>query len=97
MAAPSSQALLVRWRGKRWLLFGDLIDGGPIATRHQYRHGLASEAHLTRDGSIMRFRRTIGQREDLTVLGAVRAPKPTVGGFFEMLDALLSGGWKEPM
>lgn len=87
----------MRWRGKRWLLFGDLITGGPIATRQQYRHGLASEAHLMADGSIMRFHRKIGQREDLTVLGSVRAPKAGLTAVAAMLDALLAGGWKEPM
>lgn len=90
------RALVVRWRGKRWLLFGDLDEGGPIATRTQYRHGLPSEAHLTPDGSIMRFHRQIGHRGDLSVLGSVRAPKVGLVAFAEMLDALLAGGWKEP-
>ena len=60
---------VVKFRGKRYLLIGDEISGGAIATKTQYENGLCSFAHLQPDGRIMRFHEVIGKRADLVFTG----------------------------
>lgn len=60
----------IKFKGKvYYLIGGDLENGGPIATRYQYEHGLLSYAHLLPDGQVKRFNEVIGTREDVKVIG----------------------------
>ncbi|HYH41474.1 MAG TPA: hypothetical protein VD867_05800 [Burkholderiales bacterium] len=46
-------------------LFGDVTEGGPIATQDQFNRFVASSCHLMPDGRIMCYGRQIGTRDDL--------------------------------
>ena len=60
---------VIRFQGKEYLLLGDLERGGPIATREQYENGQCSYAQLQADGTVMRFRDSIGHRDEIEVVG----------------------------
>jgi hypothetical protein len=60
---------VIRFQGTEYLLIGDLEKGGPIATREQYESGACSYAHLQPDGTVMRFRDSIGHRDEIEVIG----------------------------
>lgn len=79
----------VRWNGATWLLVGDLEDGGAIASVAQFKHGGISEAYLRVDGRIEQFGKTIGHRDDLTLLEPIEAPEPTGKAFVSVMDRML--------
>lgn len=60
---------VIRFQGAEYLLIGDLERGGPIATKEQYENGECSFALLKSDGSVWRFRDTIGHRDEIEVVG----------------------------
>ena len=62
----SSSETRIRFKGKRYLLIGDMENGGAIATKKQYENGNVSYAYLFRDGKVRRFTETIGTRDDIT-------------------------------
>ena len=87
-----SMEMRIRFQGKEYLLIGSLRDGGPIATKEQYENFEMSYAHLRPDGVVMRFRDSIGHRDEIEVLGEVEA-KPDIGKAIEMMLTPGMGGW----
>lgn len=59
----------ITFQGKDYLLLGDLITGGPIATKKQYENGHASHAHLYLNGEVKRFGKVIGDVSQIEVTG----------------------------
>ena len=57
----------IRFKGKAYVLVGDMKFGGAIATREQYENGKCSFAHLCPDGLIRRFNEIIGTRDEITI------------------------------
>lgn len=68
---------VIRFQGAEYLLIGDLERGGPIATKEQYENGQCSYAQLKPDGSVWRFRDTIGHRDEIEVIGECETNVPT--------------------
>ena len=60
---------VIRFQGAEYLLIGTLERGGPIATREQYENGKCSYAFLEPDGDVMRFKDSIGHRDEIEVIG----------------------------
>lgn len=79
----------IKFQGVDYLLVGDMIDGGAIATIEQYENGRCSFAHMTPDGRIMRFHVTIGHRDEVEVTGEYE-PKMLVSVF----DILTDPSWQ---
>lgn len=69
----------IRFKGRPYLLLqlpGSKVCEGPILTPRQFSKGLLSFAQLYADGTIKRFGKVIGSKEDI-VFGA-RAKRPPV-------------------
>ena len=92
-ALMAIELLAVTFKGKNYVLDGTLEDGGAIATRHDYRHGECSFAHLFSSGRIMRFNEQIGTRSDLIVTGKARI-NLAADAFPNVINAFLNGGWR---
>ena len=60
--------LHVKFKGKEYLLVGDLDSGGAITTQDNYDNFKVSYAHLFSDGKIRRHNEVIGARKDIEVL-----------------------------
>lgn len=58
----------ILFQGKRYLLIGNLEEGGAIATEEQYEQFKKSFAHLFPDGNIVQDGRVIGRKEDISVI-----------------------------
>lgn len=65
---PTRTDIRVKFRGKLYLLIGDMKKGGAIATDDQYENFDTSFAHLMENGEILRFGVVIGKRSDLKVV-----------------------------
>ena len=57
--------------GVTYLLVGDMVKGGAIATEEQYENCEDSFAHLYRNGQVKRYGAVIGARKDIEVLEAL--------------------------
>ena len=57
----------IKFKNKHYLLIGNMEDGGAIATKKQYEAGECSYAYLGADGSIRRFHKIIGTKEEITL------------------------------
>ena len=77
--------MLIKFKGKRYYLIGDLESGGAIATKDQYENGECSYAHLYENGDIMRFREKIGERKDIEVISKNLDIKPKPDAFLGLL------------
>jgi len=65
----SGNEIKIKFKGKKYLLIGNLENGGPIATKKQYKNFTCSFAHLFPDGYIRIFNKIIGNKEDIEILG----------------------------
>lgn len=63
----------IRFQGSEYLLIGDMIEGGAIATIEQYEKGLSSFAFLLRNGSVIQRGKVIGSRDEIEVIGECEA------------------------
>lgn len=83
----------VEFRGKRWLLVGNLNHGGAITTPLRYNQGEVSYAHLFTEGpdagKIMRFKVCIGLDSDVTDLG----PAEDISGTSDTIIGTLTKPW----
>lgn len=79
----------IKFKGEDYLLVGDMIEGGPIATLEQYENGRCSYAHLYENGDIIRFGELIGNRNEIEVTGEIEASikRP-------FLEMLLDPSWE---
>lgn len=82
----------ISFKGNEYLLIGDLVKGGAIATPAQYEFGDASFAHLNNDG-VWRFGERIGCKDDLEVLGFSPLPTQSPDAW---VKALFGIGWERP-
>ncbi len=57
----------IRFKGKAYVLVGNMKFGGAIATKKQYEAGECPYAHLCPDGFIRRFNEIIGTRDEITI------------------------------
>ena len=78
----------ITFQGKQYLLVGDLVHGGPIATQEQYENGQCPYAHLYEDGVIRRLGQSIGNRTDIDIVGETETD---LGPNF--LRGLLDAAW----
>lgn len=53
----------IKFKNKNFILIGE--NEGPITTRHHFKHGLCSYAHLFKDGKVKRFNKEIGTAKDI--------------------------------
>lgn len=83
--------------GNQYLLIGDLVNGGPIATREQYENFECSFAHLQPNGDILRFREKIGTRKDIEVLNT-KVDTDIRAGMGKVIDTISNfpKGWTAP-
>jgi len=83
--------------GQRYLLIGNLEEGGTIATREQYEEFECSFAYLQPNGDIMRFNEKIGTRKDIKVLN-VEVDTDIKAEFGKVLDTIANypTGWSAP-
>lgn len=90
--------LRIRFQGKEYLLIGDLVSGGPIATKEQFENFECSYAQLVRDGRVMRFRDSIGHRDEIEVLGDDASMQDTGKAAEAIVDLLDNGieSWRRP-
>jgi hypothetical protein len=61
--------LVIKFQDRQYLLDGTLEEGGPIATPKQMANFQTSYAYLFSDGIVKRYRKQIGTREDITIIG----------------------------
>lgn len=71
----------IKFKGKKFILVG-----GAIATKHQYKHGLPSFAHLQDNGEIWRYHKLIGTKKDIKYLGWVEVKPNVLEGMMNMLN-----------
>ena len=74
---------LIKFKGRQYLLIGNLNDGGAIATPRQYTNGYLSHAYLYSSGHINRLGKTIGARQDIEIIGETEV-EPSYKGFRHM-------------
>lgn len=55
----------IQFKGKAYVLIGDIESGGAIATKKQYESGECSYAYLYPDGSIKRRGKVIGTKDEI--------------------------------
>ena len=60
----------IRFQGQEYLLIGDMENGGPIATKEQFENFECSYAYLMPSGVVMRFRDSIGHRDEIEIIGS---------------------------
>lgn len=61
----------IRFKDEKYLLVGNVEEGGAIATQQDYENGDVSFAHLGPDGTIRRFHKAIGTVNEIEFLGKV--------------------------
>ncbi len=61
--------ICIRFKGRKYVLTDNSLESSPIATAKAYAEGKCSYAHLYADGTISRFGKRIGTRDDIEVLG----------------------------
>ena len=68
---------VVLFEGKEYLFLTDDGLSGPLATPDNYRHCETPYAHVYADGTIIRYGKHLGWRDELRELRKERPPEPT--------------------
>ena len=62
------EVINIKFKGRKYLLIGNLKIGGAIATKKQFENFFPSFAHLYANGEIKRYGDVIGKIEDLEII-----------------------------
>ena len=63
-----------------------ILVGGALTTEDDYKEGIVSYAHLMDDGTIMRYGKVIGKKEDIEFGEEIENITPNKDAFFNLLN-----------